>query len=69
MIFVKEELWRIFKFEWQRREAHIPLWKIAQMVGISEPTLTRWLRVELSQEKKVRILQAIEQLKREAMSA
>lgn len=51
------------------REAHIPLWKIAQMVGISEPTLTRWLRVELSQEKKVRILQAIEQLKREAMSA
>ena len=50
-------------------EAHIPLWKIAQMVGISEPTLTRWLRVELSQEKKVRILQAIEQLKREAMSA
>lgn len=30
------------------REAHIPLWKIAQMVGISEPTLTRWLRVELS---------------------
>ena len=51
------------------REAHIPLWKIAQMIGISEPTLTRWLRVELSQEKKVRILQAIEQLKREAMSA
>lgn len=51
------------------REAHIPLWNIAQMVGISEPTLTRWLRVELSQEKKVRILQAIEQLKREAMSA
>lgn len=51
------------------REAHIPLCKIAQMVGISEPTLTRWLRVELSQEKKVRILQAIEQLKREAMSA
>ena len=51
------------------REAHIALWKIAQMVGISEPTLTRWLRVELSQEKKVRILQAIEQLKREAMSA
>ena len=53
----------------EAREAHIPLWKIAQMVGISEPTLTRWLRVELSQEKKVRILQAIEQLKREAMSA
>ena len=51
------------------REAHIPHWKSAQMDGISEPTFTRWLRVELTQEKKVRILQAIEQLKREAMSA
>lgn len=41
------------------RIAAIPLWKVAQQVGISEPTLTRWLRVPLSEEREQRLLEAI----------
>ena len=34
--------------------------------GISEPTLTRWLRVPLSEDRERRIVRAIEELKEEA---
>lgn len=33
------------------KSAGIPLWKIASCIGISEPTITRWLRVPLSCSK------------------
>lgn len=39
------------------------LYAVAAEMGISEPTLIRWLRFELPQEKKQRILSAIEQIK------
>ncbi|MBU2703177.1 hypothetical protein Ga0466249_004313 [Sporomusaceae bacterium BoRhaA] len=40
----------------------IPKWKIAEMVGIADATFSRWLRRELSEEKKQRILVAIDKL-------
>lgn len=48
------------------KEAGVPLWKCAQQIGISEPTLIRWLRVPLSPEKERRIMEAIAALERGA---
>ena len=47
------------------KSAGIPLWKIASCIGISEPTITRWLRVPLSCSKVKRILEAISKLEKE----
>ena len=44
------------------RIADVPLWRVAQQAGISEPTLTRWLRVPLSEEREQRLLEAISAL-------
>lgn len=49
------------------RVAGIPLWAIASRVGISEPTLTRWLRFPLPEDKEQRIMQAITTLKQEGI--
>lgn len=40
----------------------VSFWKIAKHLGISEPTFTRWMRDELPEEKKERIITAIEEL-------
>ncbi len=40
----------------------IALWQIALYLGVSEPTLIRWLRVPLSEEKKKQIYDAIKAL-------
>lgn len=45
------------------RGAGVPLWKIADALHVSEPTLTRKLRKELPESEKARILAIIEQLK------
>lgn len=37
-------------------------WQIAEYLGISEPTIVRWLRIPLSPEKEQAILKAIEAL-------
>lgn len=42
------------------KEKGIPLWRVAQMLQISEASMTRMLRIELSPEDKARILRAIE---------
>lgn len=47
------------------KELGIPLWKVALKTGISEPTLTRWLRVPLSTDKKRRVMNAINGLAEE----
>ena len=47
------------------RGAGVPLWKIAQELGVSEPTMTRWLRVPLSAEREAEIRSAIEKLSKE----
>jgi len=40
----------------------IPKWKIAETIGIADATFSRWLRHELSNEKKTLILEAIKSL-------
>lgn len=41
----------------------IPLWRIAEVLKISEPTMTRKLRRELSDEEKVEVSEIIQRLK------
>jgi hypothetical protein len=43
----------------------IALWQIAHEIGVSEPTMTRKLRFELSPEEKTNIMRAIEKLTEE----
>ncbi len=38
-------------------------WKLASQLNISESTLVRWLRTDLSKEHEVAIFEAIERLK------
>ena len=47
----------------------VPQWKIAAVLGISEPTLCGWLRFELSSERKNAIIGAIQAASKEAESA
>ena len=42
--------------------AGIPLWAVAEELGICEMTLSRWLRTELPIEKRQRVLAAIQTL-------
>ena len=42
------------------REAGTKQWKVAEVLGVSEGTLLRWLRVKLSPERKAAILEAIQ---------
>lgn len=44
------------------RAEGIPLWKVAAEVGVSEPTLTRWLRVPLEGEHRERVTAALQAL-------
>ena len=44
------------------RANEVPLWKIANALDISEPTLTRRLREELADDKKAEIYAIIERL-------
>lgn len=47
------------------RSNHIPLWRIALQVGVSEQTLIRWLRVPLTAEKETAIMDAIDTIAEE----
>lgn len=47
------------------RGAGIPLWRICQSLEISEPTLTRKLRRELTKEEKAEIISIIKTLSKE----
>lgn len=47
------------------KKARIPLWRVAAAIGVSEPTLTRWLRFPLPAEKENRVIEAISRLERE----
>lgn len=44
------------------RVADVPLWQIAAKIGVSQPTMTRWLRFPLPTDKEERIMQAIHEL-------
>ena len=47
------------KIRREARAANVPLWKIAQRLGISEPTMTRRMRVEMDPAAQEEILQII----------
>lgn len=41
-------------------------WEVAQKIGISDSRFSVWLRTPLNDERKKRVLNAIEELKKEA---
>lgn len=41
------------------KNAGIALWMLAAYIGVSEPTITRWMRFELSDEVKKKMFMAI----------
>lgn len=49
------------------RVAGVPLWRVAATIGVSEPTLTRWLRVPLPEDKEKRVMAAITALEQEVV--
>lgn len=40
----------------------IPMWQLAKQIGISEPTITRWFRTELTSERYKKIVLALSQI-------
>lgn len=46
----------------QAREAKVPLWAIAEEIGISEATLTRRMRLKLCDADKRELADAIERI-------
>ncbi len=49
------------------RSAGVPLWRIAADIGVSEPTLTRWMRFPLPADKEQRVMAAISRLAQEVI--
>jgi transposase-like protein len=49
----------------KKAKGNLPNWAIAEKLGIHENTLYRWLRSEMSDEKKQLVIDAINELKRE----
>ena len=47
------------------RGADVPLWKIADYIGISEATLTRLLRKQVDGSTKAQLMEVIDTLKAE----
>ena len=47
------------------KSAGVFLYEIAEKLGVSEPTFNRYLRKELSDGMKAKVLTAIEEIKRE----
>lgn len=46
----------------QARIGNVPFWKLGQEFGVSEQTIVRWLRIQLSLERETEMLAAIEKL-------
>jgi hypothetical protein len=44
------------------RKANVPLWKIAAALGVSEATMTRWMRLPLQPERETQIIEIIHDL-------
>ena len=47
------------------QKAGLKHWQVAEAAGISQYTLCAWLRSDLSNERRLRVMQAIEWLKTE----
>ncbi len=44
------------------RNARLAQWQVADRIGVAESTLVRWLRIELTDERKQQLLAAIKEL-------
>lgn len=51
------------------KKAGLAQWRVADEIGIGEYTFTRWLRRKLTDERRERVLAAIERLKSEGEGA
>jgi transposase-like protein len=49
----------------KKAKGDLPIWAIAEKLGIHENTLYRWLRTEMDSNKKRMVLNAINELKKE----
>ena len=47
----------------------VKLWEIADKLGVADTTMSRWLRKELPQDKKQKILSIIDQIAAEKENA
>lgn len=47
------------------RIAGVTQWEIARMLGISEATFTRWLRVPIEHDRETQIMEIIDRLAQE----
>ena len=54
---MNQEIKELFK------KNNVPQWKVADVLGVSEMTVIRWLRHELTPERKAAILDAIEKVR------
>jgi len=50
--------------EFWEAKGNIPLWRIAEKIPCHEKTLISWLRIEVGKDKMLRILDALEQVKK-----
>lgn len=48
--------------EFWDKKGKVPLWRIAEKIGIHEKTLIAWLRIEVEHTKMQRILIALDQV-------
>lgn len=46
--------------------AGVSLWRVARALGVSEPTLYRWLREPLQKDREEKIMGTIRELSKEA---
>lgn len=44
------------------KENRVFLWQVAEHIGVSEPTITRWMRLPLPADKRKRIESAIREI-------
>lgn len=58
-----------FELRKAAKAAGIPLWRIADAIGVGEATMTRKLRHELPENEKKQLLNLIKQLAREGENA
>lgn len=56
---------RIADIKKRSRANAVPLWQIARKIGVSEMTITRWLRMNLSPERYDMMLSAIDEILKE----
>jgi transposase-like protein len=47
----------------QEAKGRIPYWVIAERLGIHENTLQNWMKAEMEEERKDKVLRAIEEIK------